>query len=276
MLKFFANFIWIHTPHIFQKEFSRIFSVIFHWRISQYFIKPYCFIFDLKKDYLNQFMPASNNEAYKSYSDFFRRRLKLPPILESNTIWPCEGYLCDWGSFHEKQNSLIKGQRLDLNSVFKSEKSQTKNHFFLNVFLHNHNYHRVHSPISGTITNITRIPGDLIFLRPWFYQRKEVSYPAIRNERVVFEITDHEQRPWYLAMVGGFGVGTIELLSGILNGKSVSVGQEIAKFNLGSTVCLASPVPVLNNKFLAEVKVGQKLETHDSSSKLSPLKFFEI
>ncbi|MBL7543260.1 MAG: phosphatidylserine decarboxylase [Bdellovibrionaceae bacterium] len=214
----------------------------------------------MKSDYLEQFESETEETSYSSFSDFFLRKYKSPLKPQGKIIWPCEGYICDWGLFSEKNDSIVKGQTLDLNSIFASESTVTKDYFFINIFLHNHNYHRVHSMIEGQVTRITRVPGDLIFLRPWFYNRSDVSYPATRNERIIFEITDNQNRPWYLAMVGGFGVGTIEIAREFLNGGSVKIGQEIAKFRLGSTVCLASPDILGPNTFLQTITAGQEIE----------------
>lgn len=259
MLKFFANIFWIYTPGLFQKKFSQFFSWLFFQKISKYFILPYCLFFGLDADYLEQFESESGKSEYSSYADFFKRKYKNLPPVESNQVWPCEGFVYDWGSFKEKNHSVVKGQEMDLNQIFNSPALQTKNYFFTNIFLHNHNYHRVHSPITGTITKIFSIPGDLVFLRPWFYKKSDVSYPAFRNERIVFEIQDLEGVPWYLAMVGGFGVGTMTIEKDFLQGGPVHAGQEIAKFDLGSTVCLASPCQLEINKYLQTVSVGQSL-----------------
>ena len=97
-------------------------------------------------------------------------------------------------------------------------------------------------------------------MRPWFYSRNDVSYPAFRNERIVFEITDSAMRPWYLALVGGFGVGTIDLNESILQNTKVLVGQEIARFNLGSTVCIASPEQIEIRDYLLKVHVGESIQ----------------
>ena len=154
----------------------------------------------------------------------------------------------------------MKGQKRDLNSIFLSHPDVTSNYFFINIFLHNHNYHRVHSPCDGQITRISKVPGDLIFLRPWFYKNGDVSYPAFRNERFIFEIKDSQNRPWFLAMIGGFGVGTIELAPQAVLGAKIKVGEEIGRFNLGSTVCLALPHAAHIQKFLQTVQVGQKIQ----------------
>jgi len=264
MLKLFANLFWIYLPSSFQKQFSSLFSRIFQMKISRYFILPYSLVFGLSANYLDQFEPDSGEVSYYSFSDFFKRKYKSGFDIRSKNIWPCEGYVCDWGLFSEKNNSIVKGQVLDLNEIFHSNPEQTSQHFFLNIFLHNHNYHRVHSPVTGTISKITNIPGGLVFLRPWFYKRADVSFPAIRNERVVFEILDNHHQLWYLAMVGGFGVGSVQIGRNLHPGSEVKVGEEIAKFDLGSTVCLATPMRLQPNRFLQTVNPGEELQPYEN------------
>lgn len=106
---------------------------------------------------------------------------------------------------------------------------------------------------------ITKIPGDLIFLRPWFYKNGDASYPAFRNERMVVELKDASGRIWFLSMVGGFGVGTIELHHNIDVGSTLQAGEEMALFKLGSTVCLAIPEAVQIDHHLQAVSVGKNL-----------------
>jgi phosphatidylserine decarboxylase len=260
MVKLFANLFWLHLPGSFQKYISLCFSCLFEIKISRFFIVPYCAFFGLDADYLDQFIPDHTRGKYRSYSDFFQRKLKQPLLAQSEMIWPCEGYVCDWGNFSTKSQSTIKGQTMNLNSVFHSNSEYTKSHYFVNIFLHNHNYHRIHAPVSGVIKNIQRIPGDLVFLRPWFYRRSDVSYPSIRNERVSIEIMDVHGLSWFLSLVGGFGVGTIETNPNVLIGSHVSVGQELGLFKLGSTVCMASPYDLQPNTYLEQVRVGDGLK----------------
>ena len=60
-------------------------------------------------------------------------------------------------------------------------------------------------------------------------------------------------------MVGGFGVGSIEIKNSIQIGASVLAGEELGHFNLGSTVCLASPYKISVEKYLQKTSVGQKI-----------------
>lgn len=258
-VKYFANLFWIHLPPAAQKLTSRCFAVFFRSSLSRFLIVPFSLLFGQDGDYLGQFEPDAGKPSYRSYADFFERRYRSGPRLEAPEVWPCEGFVCDWGLFAEKNRSQVKGQDVDLNSIFGSRPETTRDYFFTNIFLHNHNYHRVHTPLTGTVKSIMRIPGELNFLRPWFYARTDVSYPAFRNERVIFEISDANDRPWYLAMVGGFGVGTIIVAPGVSVGTRLAVGDELAKFNMGSTVCLATPRRFVIGRYMQKVTVGSPL-----------------
>jgi phosphatidylserine decarboxylase len=259
MLNLFSRLFWVKLPDRLQVYLSELFSKVFRLKFTALFIIPYCLIFSLDTDYTNQFEPESGDSRYSSFNDFFKRRYKIFPKVQSDLIWPCEGFICDWGAFSEKNNSIVKGQKIDLNQIFQSNPEKTRDHFFVNVFLHNHNYHRVHSPVDGEVKSIVRIPGGLVFLRPWFYDRKDVSYPAFKNERVVIEVLDKKNKSWWIALVGGFGVGSIDVTNGIQVGTSIQMGQEIGKFNLGSTVCIASPCPISIEKYLQTITVGGKI-----------------
>lgn len=193
MLKLFANVFWRYTPGFFQKYFSMLFSGIFKHSFSRFFISPYCLFFGLSSEYLDLFESEKGTSSYFSYSDFFKRKYKNPPPMAGDVIWPCEGYVCDWGSFSDKNFSKVKGQNLDLNTIFNSKSEKTRTYFFTNIFL-------------------------------------QISREC-------------------------------------LNGGTVKVGQEIAKFDLGSTVCLASPSKIQVNHFLETVSVGQKIDLTNEEGK---------
>jgi phosphatidylserine decarboxylase len=281
MLYLFSNMFWIYLPAVLQKKISEIYSIIFGHRFSRFFIKPYCFVFKLNKRYLKNFEPQSRAKKYSTFSDFFRRRYVLLPKFESSYIWACEGYVCDWGWFKDKNNSRVKGLQIKLDNIFASSSHETTDHFFVNIFLHNHNYHRIHAPVEGQVAKITRIAGHLLFLRPWLYKKMYASYPATKNERVIFELLDNSGKKWFLALVGGFGVGTIEVQKGVAVGSFIKLGDELGHFNLGSTVCIAAPFEIQVNEYLQTVKLGdslmiQNLNTeiekpqHDESSLTQP------
>jgi phosphatidylserine decarboxylase len=98
-------------------------------------------------------------------------------------------------------------------------------------------------------------------LRPWFYKKNEVSRPALTNERVNVDILDKNGKIWFLSIVGGMVVGSIELLEKCNLGIEVLAGDELAVFYLGSTLCLASPICLKLLPYLNKVRVGEKLPT---------------
>lgn len=49
-------------------------------------------------------------------------------------------------------------------------------------------------------------------------------------------------RPWYLSIVGGPGVATINISESVQIGAQVSIGSEIASFRIGSTCCIDGPL----------------------------------
>ena len=131
-------------------------------------------------------------------------------------------------------------------------------YYFSNVFLHNNNYHRIHSPVNGSITRVEHIPGDLVILRPWIY-KNDPSLPALRNERINVDIKSEKGEHWFLSIVGGPAVGTMVMAQGITVGSAINIGQEVATFLLGSTCCIASPIPISQASLGEQVKVGQPL-----------------
>lgn len=257
----FAQYIWNTLPGALQIIISHIYAQLYKTRFSRLFIAPFCKMHSLSESYLLQFIsPTTDSRNYIHFQDFFTRKLVNPPKPKSKFIWPCEGYICQQGYISELPVVRVKGESRTVDTVFTREPGVLPgDYFYTNVFLHNQNYHRIHSPVSGIIRRIEKVPGDLSILRPWFYKKDEISKPALRNERVNVDIVDELGRLWFLSIVGGMAVGTIELLEKIKLNQFVQVGEELALFYLGSTCCLASPIELTSQPYLQKVCVGEDL-----------------
>lgn len=267
--KWFSILFWTHLPQSLQKWGSDVFSRFFKSPWSKLMIAPYCWFLGLNQKYLSQFVNQQGNRRYSSYHDFFLRQFEKPPAIDGNTVWPCEGYLCDWSDQVYSQRTLVKGKKFLMALIFGSAVDFAPEHSFYNIFLHNHNYHRIHSPVDGTVESVERIAGGLNFLRPWFYKREQTSVPAFINERVVVKIRDENKKLWMMALVGGFGVGTIELGSKATVSSRVFAGEEIGHFALGSTLCLLAPYKSLHEpRYLETVHVGKKLSLVQRTAKV--------
>lgn len=199
---------------------------------------------------------------YKTFEDVFTRKLKegARPLDKSPYCSPCDGTLSLTQELTDPTKTLqVKGSTYSLFELIFG-KNHSKNLKFKpcwvsTFYLAPHNYHRVHSPISGFLRSIKHIPGTLWPVNPLF-----LSYiPRLfsRNERLVFEIETAEKGLAYLVMVGAFNVGRITspLSKGIISNNKImntrgkteiltppvelTKGQEIGTFMLGSTVVLA-------------------------------------
>ncbi len=259
--KYFATTVWNRLPAPAQKQLSLIWSKIYRWKISAWFIAPFCHRYDLDQLQMNLYKPASGGEHYLSFQDFFTRKLKNTSYYSRDAvIAPCQGFVCENGLVSELSEVVVKGRKFTIKNIFDDASNKIKDTYtFVNIFLHNHNYHRFHSPVSGTIQSVRNISGHLNFLRPWFYDRKSVSAPSFVNERYVLEIVDTKNRSWFLSFVGGMGVGNIKLTDGLGIGSTVRCGDELGYFLLGSTCCIAAPIDLKKFSYLQKIEVGETL-----------------
>ncbi len=239
--KFLSVDIWGNVPSHLQRKISAFYATIYDQPLSKSWIVPYIKLNYSDKNYLEKFKPPHGKRDFESFQDFFIREFKQLPRNENPSIWPCEGLLCDEGKVANVATSKVKSDERTVATIFGvAEGAISPAYSFTNVFLHNKNYHRIHAPVSGTITRIQHVPGDLVVLRPWIYKQNP-SLPAFRNERYNVDITDQEGKVWYLSIVGGPAVGTIELSQDMAIGKKVNKLDEVALFYLGSTCCMAAP-----------------------------------
>ncbi len=234
--------IWGNLPSTIQRYFSAWYGSVYDKPYSRKIIPAYIRLNYSDKNYLEKFKPPFGKTEFESFQDFFIREFKEMPKNDSSWVWPCEGLLCDENKVENLEYVQVKADIRSVATVFGLKNKDIPEHYtFTNVFLHNKNYHRIHSPVSGTITRIQHIPGDLIVLRPWIYKQNP-SIPAFRNERYNLDIEDEKGRTWYLSIVGGPAVGTIELSKDTFLGSKVEKLQELSLFYLGSTCCMAAPV----------------------------------
>lgn len=238
--------LWPRLPRDVQFVVSRLFAVCMFIGPSRYFIPSY-----VRRNYpasydLHRFTPASGGLRYKSFQDFFTRRLRVALTATAYAMWPCDGLLCEVLEVDNPAEGVervvsVKGELRPLRSVFTPFGSEIPpGYWFSNVFLHNSDYHRIHAPVSGVIAAVRHIPGELRVLRPWAY-RKDPSLPALTNERVNVSMLDDAGRYWFLSIVGGPGVATIILADGLKPHRRFVAGEELAAFRLGSTCCMAGP-----------------------------------
>lgn len=249
LFRFLSVNVWGNLPSPLQRSLSAFYAASYDQPITKRIIKPYIQYYYKDPDYLSKFRPPGNKSDFQNFQDFFIRKFADPPKNQSPFVWPCEGLLCDTGKVNRLGPVRVKCDTRTVTTIFGMDEGEIPGFYhFTNVFLHNKNYHRIHVPVSGTVSRIQHVPGDLVVLRPWIYKQNP-SLPAFRNERFNVDITDSEGSVWYLSIVGGPAVGTIEMADSIAVGSPVQKLEELALFYLGSTCCMAAPrAPRLHTK----------------------------
>lgn len=254
--RFLSLNLWGNLPSPLQRKISQAYAQFYESAASKSLIEPYIRLNYSSKDYLNTFKPPFEKGTYDTFQDFFIRRFKNLPRNTSSTVWPCEGLLCEEGKLKNVKQANVKGDVRSVETVFGLSKGAiSPEYHFVNVFLHNKNYHRIHAPVTGRITRIQHMPGDLVVLRPWIYKQNP-SLPAFRNERYNVDIQDEVGRIWHLSIVGGPAVGTIRLPDYVKLNATIEKLEELAVFYLGSTCCMASPVSPRFHSTNSFVEVG--------------------
>ena len=249
--------VWGNLPSSIQRKISAWYCKIYTAKWSKHLIRPYIRLNYKDEAYLSKFKPPSGKAIFENFQDFFTRQFRNLPENTHETVWPCEGLLCEEGKVNSITLTNIKQDVRTVETVFGvAQGTIPKNYSFSNVFLHNKNYHRIHAPVTGTITRIQHIPGDLVVLRPWIYPQNP-SLPAFRNERINVDIIDANGAIWYMSIVGGPAVGTIELNDKIRLGVQINKLDELAVFLLGSTCCMATPIAPKYHTANCFVEVGQ-------------------
>lgn len=189
---------------------------------------------------------------YPTFNAFFTRALKpaARPLEgdEGTLVSPVDGRLAEFGVAENDRLIQAKGVGYPLHELL-GESTSTAAPFagasFATFYLAPHNYHRVHMPLAGRLTRTRYVPGRRFSVNPVTV----AGMPGLlcRNERLAcwFE-TDSGLMA--MVLVGALNVSSISTvwLGEIESGRArlwadsrehaYRRGQEMARFNLGSTV----------------------------------------
>lgn len=224
-------------------------------------------------------------KSYTSFNDFFTRELSedAREICADNKaiVSPVDGAISQLGKIntdlifqakgHAYSLTQLLGDRDDLGKTFKNGQFNT-------IYLSPKDYHRIHMPIDGTLKEMIHVPGQLFSVNPTTVE----NVPALfaRNERVIC-LFETAAGPMAMVLVGAIFVGSIETVwhgevtpprrKNIRNWiydeepLSYSKGEEMGRFNMGSTVILlhANKKMEWNEELAAEttVRLGESIGT---------------
>lgn len=199
-------------------------------------------------------------EDYPHFNAFFTRSLKpgLRPLDpdSSSIVSPADGAISQLGRIEHGRIFQAKGRSYGLTTLLggcEERAAPFLNGSFATIYLSPRDYHRVHMPLTGTLTQSLYIPGDLYSVNQT--TAEEVDNLFARNERLV-AIFDTELGPMAMVMVGAMIVAGIEtvwqgkvaplprkplILDDFTDRKTaitLARGDEMGRFHLGSTVVL--------------------------------------
>lgn len=193
--------------------------------------------------------------AYASFNDFFTRALKpgMRPIddADDSIVCPADGAISQLGDIELGRVFQAKGQDYSLTELLGGEPDAAAPFMggkFATVYLSPKDYHRVHMPLAGRLTQMVYVPGDLFSVN----EATADNVPRLfaRNERLVC-FFDTEAGPMALVLVGAMIVASIETVWAgqitpyqrriqrtrydELQAVELAKGEEMGRFKLGST-----------------------------------------
>jgi phosphatidylserine decarboxylase len=198
-------------------------------------------------------------EDYASFNEFFTRELKPDARSicpdEKQLALPVDGAVSQLGDIRHDSIFQAKGHDYSLSALLggKPELAEPfKDGKFATIYLSPKDYHRIHMPMDGTLTDMIYVPGELFSVSPLTAER--VPGLFARNERVV-AIFDTPKGIRAMVLVGATIVASIATKwAGTVTppaGRNVQhwqypnegkhavhlkKGEEMGLFKLGSTI----------------------------------------
>ncbi len=247
------NFLYSQViPQLPKKWMSHCVGRLAHLNIPQRLNKPLIRAFASHYN-INLLEIEKPLEDYKTLGEFFSRKLKsgARPI-HGEVVHPCDGQLIESGRVHKELLIQAKGKAYKMEEFLPDNPwaDDFKEGSFFTYYLAPHNYHRVHSPVTGEVKWTTVVPGELWPVNSWSVKNVNDLYAV--NERVVTGMETPKGKV-IMVMVGATNVGSMSFSFDpniqtnnpgkkevvhrqYDHGRNLSVGDEFGIFHLGSTV----------------------------------------
>ena len=202
----------------------------------------------------------SSASDYASFNEFFTRPLKpgLRPVCrdEHALVHPVDGAISQYGQIRERQILQAKGHDYSTTAILGGDQAlaeQFDGGEFMTIYLAPKDYHRIHMPVTGTLTDMIFVPGELFSVNP--LTAENIPGLFARNERVV-ALFDTEYGKMAMILVGATIVASIETVwagtvapnikkrvmrkqyQDLAEPITLEKGEEMGRFKLGSTVVM--------------------------------------
>ncbi len=198
--------------------------------------------------------------SYESLNAFFTRALKpeFRPLDDDHENWICpvDGTVSQAGGIDNGRIFQAKGRDYTLLELLGGDETLAApfiNGKFATLYLSPRDYHRIHMPVDAVLQNMTYIPGRLFSVAA--YTVRAIPRLFARNERIVCSF-ETKHGPMVMVLVGAINVSATETVwHGLVTSCGGRIktfdyadgqiklkrGDEMGRFNLGSTVILITP-----------------------------------
>ena len=275
--------IWQHILP--QHLLSRLVGWLAHSRVSwikntfiQWFIHRYSVDMRLAEE--------PNPRNYPHFNAFFTRALKseMRPVdmTENTIVSPADGAISQIGWIESGRIFQAKQFYFNVQELLGNDPAGAtmfQQGHFATIYLAPKDYHRVHMPMTGRLTQMIYIPGRLFSVNT--QSAEQIPNLFARNERLV-ALFDTDMGQMAIVLVGAMIVASIETVwAGLiaparsnriqrwhyLGEQSIVLkkGEEMGRFQLGSTVILLLPSGVSwhqDRQAQTSVCMGQSLGTY--------------
>lgn len=218
----------------------------------------------------------SDPHSYATFNAFFTRPLKpwLRPLAQGEHVLvsPVDGRISQMGGITDGRIIQAKGHEYTVLELLGGDAqwaASFQNGQFMTIYLSPRDYHRIHMPLAGTLLEQIHVPGRLFSVAE--YTVRTVPRLFARNERVV-AIFDTAYGKLAMVLVGAINVAAIETVwAGLVTpsagwgvtrrvfpGVHLAKGEEMGRFNMGSTVILLLENAVL--RWEEGMAVGRQLK----------------
>lgn len=190
-------------------------------------------------------------EEHPSMGAFFVRRLVdgARPFPADARVFPspCDGTVQSIDRIERDTILQAKGRSYSVRELLGpvgSDVALDGGHAWT-IYLSPRDYHRVHTPVAGSLVEAVWLPGARYSVAPKVLAARPKVFSI--NERCVMRI-ETARGPLFYVMVGALNVGRIKVVgveqasSGRLaSPRALALGEELARFEMGSTVILVVP-----------------------------------
>lgn len=214
-----------------------------------------------------------NPENYSTFNEFFTRELDLSKreiaYNDDVLLSPVDGCIAQIGKI--KRDTLVKAKDFyfDLKALLAGNEGLTElfnGGAFATLYLAPPDYHRVHMPMSGQLTQSIFVPGHLFAVNR--LSSRLIPNIYSRNERII-NIFDTQHGKIGVILIGALIVGSIQMtwqaaplrkkiIAEDSHKQAFSQGEELGQFLLGSTVLILSEPGHLT--WRSDIAAGKRVE----------------